>query len=702
MRSILGPRRVVTTPAVVHSSEYNDENPEEIQLVNFRDSESALSGNTVHEVVDDYYTSDPAGNGALVASGINAQHHSSMAWSENGMPYLDSTNKHESQLSALPAPSDENAALEDLSFSTGDDPVPAPQPAEQSTVGAALLGMLSSYLTPAPRTPDLEAASRFPSAPSTSRLHTGPVPRRQPRRYRTIKRVPLYDGHLVLDCPVPSHLLQRLPIREGREFNFMRYTAVTCDPDEFVKDRYTLRQQLYQPPRATELCIILTMYNEDEKLFTRTLHGVMRNISYLCSLKKHPTWGPDSWKKVVVVVIADGRLKVNSRTLNALAAMGVYQEGVGKNTVRGNAVEAHMYEYTTQMSLNPSMKFVSTERGIVPTQMLLCIKEHNRKKINSHRWAFNAFSALLRPNVCLLLDVGTMPQPRSIYRLWNEFDRDPSVGGACGEIVASKGKLWRELLNPLVAAQNFEYKLSNVLDKPMESAFGYISVLPGAFSAYRYEALQNDFMGHGPLDTYFKGEKLHGGDADADIFTSNMYLAEDRILAWELVTKRENAWLLRYTKWAQAETDVPETLSELISQRRRWLNGSFFTSIHAIMKFGYIYRSKHSIGRKILLHVEMLYQLAQLVFSWFSLANYFITFFVLAELVSNSVHWVHIPAIICEYIYLALLIYCFLLSMGNRPQGNKFGYALSMVIFSVLMLFMMVCCRTHARRSLST
>ena len=29
----------------------------------------------------------------------------------------------------------------------------------------------------------------------------------------------------------------------------------------------------------------------------------------------------------------------------------------------------------------------------------------------------------------------------------------------------------------LVASQNFEYKMSNILDKPTESLFGYISVL---------------------------------------------------------------------------------------------------------------------------------------------------------------------------------------------------------------------------------
>jgi chitin synthase len=50
------------------------------------------------------------------------------------------------------------------------------------------------------------------------------------------------------------------------------------------------------------------------------------------------------------------------------------------------------------------------------------------------------------------------------------------------------------------------------------AVFGYISVLPGAFSAYRYIALKNDDMGRGPLASYFKGETLAGHDAD--VFTS--------------------------------------------------------------------------------------------------------------------------------------------------------------------------------------
>lgn len=87
---------------------------------------------------------------------------------------------------------------------------------------------------------------------------------------------------------------------------------------------------------------------EDEVLFCRTMHGVMKNIQKLCERSRSRTWGADGWKKVVVCVVSDGRAKINSRTLSVLAAMGVYQDGVAKNVVAGKPVTAHIYEYTTQ------------------------------------------------------------------------------------------------------------------------------------------------------------------------------------------------------------------------------------------------------------------------------------------------------------------------------------------------------------------
>ena len=37
-------------------------------------------------------------------------------------------------------------------------------------------------------------------------------------------------------------------------------------------------------------------------------------------------------------------------------------------------------------------------KGACPVQIIFCLKEQNKKKLNSHRWFFNAFGPLIRPN----------------------------------------------------------------------------------------------------------------------------------------------------------------------------------------------------------------------------------------------------------------------------------------------------------------
>jgi chitin synthase len=192
-------------------------------------------------------------------------------------------------------------------------------------------------------------------------------------------------------------------------------------------------------------------------------------------------------------------------------------------------------------------------------------------------------------------------------------------GSACGEIEAmlNRGK---SLVNPLVAAQNFEYKMSNILDKPLESVFGFITVLSGAFSAYRYVALQDDNnTGEGPLKKYFAGETLHG--ADAGIFTANMYLAEDRILCFELISKHRCSWTLQYVKSAIGETDVPTEMADFILQRRRWLNGSFFAAVYALTHFYQISKSDHTSVQMIMFMIEFVYQAIVMIFSWFAIVS---------------------------------------------------------------------------------
>ena len=507
---------------------------------------------------------------------------------------------------------------------------------------------------------------------------------------RNVQRVQLFRGNLVLTCPVPDILIGNVRERSSEEVTSMRYTAVTCDPNDFVHSNYTLRPALYGRP--TELMITMTMYNEDEDLFMRSMSAVFKNIAYLCSRSRSSVWGGNGWQKVVVCLVADGRHKVSPRVLQILGIMGVFQEGVMKSEVNGRAVQAHLFEYTAQIEVDPGKLDVKPIE--FPVQILFCLKEDNKKKLNSHRWAFNAFCPILRPNICVLLDVGTKPTSQSIYYLWKEFDLNASLGGACGEIAVDIGYAGKHLFNPLVAAQNFEYKMSNILDKPLESVFGFISVLPGAFSAYRYAALVNTAPGSGPLASYFEGEKLHEGSAN--VYKANMYLAEDRVLCFELVAKPKCDWVLKYVKAAKAVTDVPDGIPEFISQRRRWLNGAFFAMVYALSKWHRIWATDHSFSQKVWFQIQLIYNCISLFFSWFGLALFYLSFFFLGQLLTDPADPANPFGSVGPYIfdasrqlYIFAIVIIFIVSLGNRPQGAKGIYIFTFVLFAIIMAMMM-------------
>ncbi|KAI9048749.1 hypothetical protein LZ554_007580 [Drepanopeziza brunnea f. sp. 'monogermtubi'] len=539
------------------------------------------------------------------------------------------------------------------------------------------------------------------------------------KRYAT-RKVKLVQGTVLsVDHPVPSAIKNAVQAKyrndvEGgnEEFSTMRYTAATCDPDEFtLKNGYNLRPAMYN--RHTELLIAITYYNEDKQLTARTLHGVMQNIRDIVNLKKSDFWnvGGPAWQKIVVCLVFDGIDPCDKDTLDVLATIGVYQDGVMKKDVDGKETAAHIFEYTTQLSVTANQQLIrpsdDSTNTLPPVQMMFCLKQKNTKKINSHRWLFNAFGRLLNPEVCILLDAGTKPGPKSLLSLWEGFYNDKDLGGACGEIHAMLGRNGRKLLNPLVAGQNFEYKISNILDKPLESSFGYVSVLPGAFSAYRFRAI----MGR-PLEQYFHGDhtlsKKYGkkGIEGMNIFKKNMFLAEDRILCFELVAKAGSKWHLTYIKAAKGETDVPEGAAEFIGQRRRWLNGSFAASMYSIMHFGRMYKSGHNFVRMFFLHVQLLYNTFNVLLSWFMLASFWLTTSVIMDLVGtptaaseNSAEhhaWpfgdTATPIIntILKYMYLAFLLVQFILALGNRPKGSRITYIISFIVFGAINAYLIV------------
>jgi chitin synthase len=185
----------------------------------------------------------------------------------------------------------------------------------------------------------------------------------------------------------------------------MRYTAATVDPDDFSEEAgWSLRAKNYG--RQTELLIAVTSYNEDKTLYARTLHGVMLNIRDICKTKQSKYWrkhaeeGMPAWQKITVALIIDGLEAMDKSVLDLLATVGVYQDGVMKKQVDGKDTVAHLFEYTTQLSVDSTPQLVLPQgddaNNLVPVQIILVVKAKNQKKINSHRWLFNAIGKILQ------------------------------------------------------------------------------------------------------------------------------------------------------------------------------------------------------------------------------------------------------------------------------------------------------------------
>ena len=241
------------------------------------------------------------------------------------------------------------------------------------------------------------------------------------------------------------------------------------------------------------------------------------------------------------------------------------------------------------------------------------------------------------------------------------------------------------IYNILEAAQHFEYKVSHVLDKAMEDVFGYISVLPGAFSAYRWEAINGT-----PLSQYFFVEE--NSVKEMGPFMANMYLAEDRVLCFELVAKRNSDWTLHYEAGAVADTDVPDNILELIKQRRRWLNGAFFSLAYYVSKFPRITKdSAHSWPRKFIFHIQFLYQLSSMVLNWFTVGSLYLSFAIVFFMAFESFKSVQEELrFVFNVAYFFLTILQFLVGLGGKANDTHRIYWVCSLIYGLIMMCAMV------------
>lgn len=513
---------------------------------------------------------------------------------------------------------------------------------------------------------------------------TGPVPKRM---------------GTTVPCPLVGRILETdaVPPRpdDPEEFQCMFYTSSSTKNIKNFRNEYPLRCMLQNRPPPS-LMVVITMYNEDDNELKMTMRKVANNVNHLRTKQLPGYMNDEAWQKILVCIVSDGRTKANPKTLSWLSKVGLYDEKALTINSVGTDVQMHLFEYSLKLLLDvgkeTSQRANAKYDHFPPLQTVFALKEHNGGKLNSHEWYFNAFAELIQPEYTVLLDVGTMPTKSAFYRLLNSMTQNKKIGGVCGEIAVDKPI--PNLGNFVIAAQHYEYKISNILDKSLESVFGFISVLPGAFSAYRYEAIRG-----APLEAYFKS--LTTPMKELGPFQGNMYLAEDRILCFEIVARNNSDWTLHYVKNAIARTDVPTDLVSLIGQRRRWLNGSFFAILYTIRYWGRIFsESNHSMMRKSAFMVQYLFNVITVILSWFLISNFYLAIYFVVIAGMNNDQWgPYLPdtkkipqtakdiiSVAFQLVYGLLFLLQIIVGLGNKPKHIPWVYTVSAIFYGVVMV----------------
>jgi chitin synthase len=340
----------------------------------------------------------------------------------------------------------------------------------------------------------------------------------------------------------------------------------------------------------------ITLYNESGDSLLISMCGLANNDLYLKNRLKN------SYNSTICI-ISDGCNEISTSSLKLINELNLLQgkkfhaEGfkVFDSMLSLSSIFDRFYAYTKngvmskhfwsiykssfdefnhreQLSVNNSDK----------VRILLCIKDKNRGKLNSHWWFFNVLCKILHPSYCIQMDCGTVPQPDNLFHLCDFLDKNPKVGAIAPRVLVPSPKRKSNLLEYW---QYGDFAAQKLLDWPAELVSGYLTVIPGQFCVFRWEALKDGSSNRSnlskvdkPLESYFRGL------GELNPFESNMFLAEDRILGFEIISRSDSSWKLAYEPNAVAVTDTCGSIIELLRQRRRWINSSFACNLWLIYK----------------------------------------------------------------------------------------------------------------------
>ncbi|MFT7560126.1 MAG: chitin synthase [Flavobacteriales bacterium] len=352
-----------------------------------------------------------------------------------------------------------------------------------------------------------------------------------------------------------------------------------------------------------KVSFVITLYNEDGEFLHKTLSSIARNIAAYCE-----SLGDQKKPSFNVVIVVDGVAKISDTCQHVLNNFGLFLMDL-------DDLDHDALMYTRKLSpsiLEGPSDIAKNSLVDAEVNFSVLVKKINAGKLDSHWWYYRVFCELYIPEYVFQLDAGSVVTDNALRSMVEIFDTQPDVGGLASSIRPEKSP---KLHSPLEVWQFGQFMKSVLLEWPSEIASGYLSVIPGQFSALRWNAIRSTPDDGGtdrPLDVYFKGL------GDLTPYESALYLAEDRVLCREIVTDHTESWRLDMAEDSIAYTDACESWGELLRQRKRWCNGylacrsSFITTSRKLLT-----GDARSGAGKLKIFGASVYHSLQLLLDWF-------------------------------------------------------------------------------------
>ncbi len=383
----------------------------------------------------------------------------------------------------------------------------------------------------------------------------------------------------------------------------------------------------------------VTVYNEDGEALLVSLLGLIRNAQYLkmCDVgfAKH---------EMALCVIVDGADRMSAsffkyaqqcKFIDARCKDGGSDIHVYETYTDGGELCELLRECTTSGRSN---SWIDSNQDYIrdkltkgafdydenlKVRVVFYIKSKNLGKLDSHWHFFEVICQFLNPKYCVQMDVGTNPNVDATKKMLEVICRREHIGVvACRSYIASP----KNHLNIIGVWQFSDMLRERFISWPTEALLGYLSVMPGQMCLMKWEAVDSrkcstsDFGSSESyqdrhcrtLKSYYRGLEENGP------FESNMFLAEDRVLGFEIVHNKKNRWRIDYAPRAEATTDPCNSWAELLQQRRRWICSSFSCKIWFLIKLKeYMFGSGKSWIDKSRMLLSGIYFLLDILVTWF-------------------------------------------------------------------------------------